>query len=229
MEAMTLATKICLINNGVLQQYDAPLSVYGRPANLFVADFVGNPSINFVEARGAQESDGSFSFSLLDGIKAVFRPKAPMNMAEWRRKCDQEIQESERRQKESLLDKKAVEKGNKDEVFRYHIARVHEDDYGIQEEPVITEEDFVLAIRPEFLKLDGEEGLDADIYGAMPTGMESTVKLRVGEYLLTGVVFGKTAYQIGEKTRIDVEGEDILLYDRRSGKLITAGALEWKA
>ena len=53
MEAMTLATQICLINNGVLQQYDVPLTVYNRPNNLFVADFVGNPSINFVEARGA--------------------------------------------------------------------------------------------------------------------------------------------------------------------------------
>ena len=52
MEAMTLATQICLINNGVLQQYEAPLEVYHHPANLFVADFVGNPSINFVEARG---------------------------------------------------------------------------------------------------------------------------------------------------------------------------------
>lgn len=100
---------------------------------------------------------------------------------------------------------------------------------GVKEEPVVTDEDFVLAIRPEFLKLDGEEGLDADIYGAMPTGMESTVKLRVGQYLLTGVVFGKTAYQIGEKTRIDVTGENILLYDRKSGKLIAEGSLEWKA
>lgn len=54
MEAMTLATKICLINNGVLQQYEAPLTVYSRPNNLFVADFVGNPSINFIEARGVQ-------------------------------------------------------------------------------------------------------------------------------------------------------------------------------
>ena len=45
MEAMTLATRICLINNGVLQQYAAPLEVYHKPANLFVADFVGNPSI----------------------------------------------------------------------------------------------------------------------------------------------------------------------------------------
>ena len=41
----------------------------------------------------------------------------------------------------------------------------------------------------------------ATIYGAMPTGMESTVKLRVGDYLLTGVIFGGVTYQIGEKTR----------------------------
>ena len=34
MEAMTLATQICLINNGVLQQYDAPLTVYNKPNNL---------------------------------------------------------------------------------------------------------------------------------------------------------------------------------------------------
>jgi len=48
MEAMTLATKICLMNQGVLQQYDAPLDVYNRPSNLFVADFVGNrPSISW--------------------------------------------------------------------------------------------------------------------------------------------------------------------------------------
>ncbi len=226
MEAMTLATKICLINNGVLQQYDAPLSVYGRPANLFVADFVGNPSINFMEAKGAQTADGSFSFTVLDGVKAVFRPKTSLDMQEWFAARNREEKEEERRLKEILADKKAVEKENKDEVFKYHVPMVNEDDYGIKEEPVVTDEDFVLAIRPEFIRLDSDRGLGADIYGAMPTGMESTVKLRVGDYLLTGVVFGNTAYQIGEKTRIDVTGEDILLYDRKSGKIITAGSLE---
>jgi hypothetical protein len=56
--------------------------------------------------------------------------------------------------------------------------------------------------------------------------MESTVKLRVGDYLLTSVVFGKGAYAIGEKTHIQIQGEDILLYDRSSGKYIGAGSLE---
>ena len=83
MEAMTLATQICLIDNGVLQQYEAPLDVYHQPANLFVADFVGNPSINFVEARGAQNADGSLSLTVLGGEKATFRPSAPLDLAAW--------------------------------------------------------------------------------------------------------------------------------------------------
>ena len=50
LEAMTLATRICLMKEGVLQQYDPPLEVYNNPANLFVADFVGNPTMNFLPA-----------------------------------------------------------------------------------------------------------------------------------------------------------------------------------
>ena len=63
MEAMTLATKICLIDNGVLQQYDAPLDVYNKPNNLFVADFVGNPAVNFVDAKGSQREDGTIDLT----------------------------------------------------------------------------------------------------------------------------------------------------------------------
>lgn len=49
LEAMTLSTKICLIKEGTLQQYAPPLTVYNEPANTFVADFIGNPSINLVK------------------------------------------------------------------------------------------------------------------------------------------------------------------------------------
>ena len=91
-----------------------------------------------------------------------------------------------------------MEKSNKDEVFKYHIARVNEDDYALHEAPVITNEDFVIGVRPEALQLHDGAGLDGVIYGAMPTGMESTIKLRIGDFLLTGVVFGNTAYKIGQ-------------------------------
>ena len=50
-EAMSLSTRVCLMKQGVLQQYSAPLEVYGSPANMFTADFVGSPSINFIDVE----------------------------------------------------------------------------------------------------------------------------------------------------------------------------------
>ncbi len=225
MEAMTLATKICLINNGVLQQYDAPLDVYNRPNNLFVADFVGNPSINFIDAKGRQAADGSMELTILGGVKAAFHPGQPLDMEKWFEERNREAKEAELLRQEILKDKKAVEKSNKDEAFQYHIPMVTENDYSIEDEPEITDEDFVIGVRPECLKLREEGSLEATIYGAMPTGMESTVKLRVGDFLLTGVIFGGVTYQIGEETGVDIEGSDILLFDRKSGKCISAGTL----
>ena len=121
MEAMTLATRICLVNNGVLQQYDAPLNVYNRPANLFVADFVGNPSMNFVDAKGVQQADGSIAVNIFDGIRARFTPANSVNLAEWRSGLNRENEAKAQFERERLMKKGAVEKTNKDEVFKYHI------------------------------------------------------------------------------------------------------------
>ena len=226
MEAMTLATRICLINNGVLQQYAAPLEVYNRPSNLFVADFVGNPSMNFVDGKGSQQADGSVSLDILGGIKAKFVPNESLNLDEWRAQRDKEAEDKLELERQRLMKKGAVEKSNKDEVFKYHIQKVEEEDDSIMDEPVITDEDFVIGIRPEAIDIDPNGKLDTTVYGAMPTGMESTLKLRIGEFLLTGVIFGGVIYKIGQEEKISINGNDILLFDRRSGKLICAGKLE---
>ena len=223
MEAMTLATQICLIENGVLQQYAPPLEVYRRPENLFVADFVGNPSINFVEAKGSQQADGSILLDMLGGVKAKLVTNENIKLNEWFEKRDSNAAKKQELRKELMKDKHYVEKANKDEVFKYHIAKVMEEDSSIQSEPVISNEDFVLAIRPEAIVITSGEGLNTTIYGAMPTGMESTLKLRFGDYLLTGVIFGNTAYKIGEKVNININGGDILLFDRKSGMRIGTG------
>jgi ABC-type sugar transport system ATPase subunit len=46
-EAMTLAHRIAVLNEGRLQQFDTPQNIYHRPANVFVAGFLGSPSMNF--------------------------------------------------------------------------------------------------------------------------------------------------------------------------------------
>jgi multiple sugar transport system ATP-binding protein len=50
-EAMTLGSRIAVMRDGRIQQIGAPLEIYGRPANLFVASFIGSPPMNLLEAR----------------------------------------------------------------------------------------------------------------------------------------------------------------------------------
>jgi multiple sugar transport system ATP-binding protein len=71
-EAMTLATRIAVMRNGQIEQLATPAEIYERPATLYVAGFVGSPSMNMLDARiadGAAQIDGSDS--------AVPFPKAP--------------------------------------------------------------------------------------------------------------------------------------------------------
>ncbi len=51
LEAMTMSDKVAVMSDGCVQQYGTPREVYDRPANLFVAGFIGNPPMNFVEGR----------------------------------------------------------------------------------------------------------------------------------------------------------------------------------
>jgi multiple sugar transport system ATP-binding protein len=73
LEAMTLSTKTCLMKEGLLQQYAPPLQVYNRPANLFVADFVGSPTINLVEGKGRNVNLDEIKIAV-EGIDMIFTP-----------------------------------------------------------------------------------------------------------------------------------------------------------
>ena len=49
-EAMTMADRIVVMQDGIVEQVGAPLDLYDRPANLFVAGFIGSPAMNFIDA-----------------------------------------------------------------------------------------------------------------------------------------------------------------------------------
>ncbi len=57
-EAMTLGQRIVVMDKGVIQQIDAPMQIYERPVNLFVAGFLGNPAMNFFRGR-LRQTDGT--------------------------------------------------------------------------------------------------------------------------------------------------------------------------
>jgi multiple sugar transport system ATP-binding protein len=60
-EAMTMGDRVAVLRLGVLQQVDRPATLYRRPANLFVAGFIGSPAMNLVEARISQRDGAVFA------------------------------------------------------------------------------------------------------------------------------------------------------------------------
>lgn len=78
-EAMTMGTRICVLNEGELQQIDSPFNLYHNPRNIFVAGFIGSPSMNFFDAslrfdNGNMVVDtGAFSLTIPDSKAEQFQ------------------------------------------------------------------------------------------------------------------------------------------------------------
>ncbi|TGV52516.1 sn-glycerol-3-phosphate ABC transporter ATP-binding protein UgpC [bacterium M00.F.Ca.ET.141.01.1.1] len=58
LEAMTLADRIVLLKDGVIEQIGSPAEIYGRPGNIFVAGFIGTPNMNFIEVTVGSAANG---------------------------------------------------------------------------------------------------------------------------------------------------------------------------
>jgi multiple sugar transport system ATP-binding protein len=80
-EAMTMASRIAVMKDGILQQVDTPQYLYNHPNNVFVAGFIGSPSMNFFDAT-LVEADGKM---FVDG--GTFRLEVPAKHAEMARKA----------------------------------------------------------------------------------------------------------------------------------------------
>lgn len=74
MEAMSLADKIAIMNFGVLQQYGTPFEVYNDPANVFVANFIGEPPMNLLEIEVVKEN-GEFFFQFIGSCLKLRSPR----------------------------------------------------------------------------------------------------------------------------------------------------------
>lgn len=167
LEAMTLATKVCLINKGVLQQYEPPLTVYAKPENLFVADFVGNPTMNFIKAKASAETDG-FKLNFL-GTEGTFIPNTKTSF-----------------------------KGK----------------------------DVVVGIRPEYIQIEDSGKIAATAYSTLPSGMETTVRVKVKDDFISVVAFGLIDYKVDQPINLSFSGNQICLFDAETTNLICQGKIQ---
>ena len=81
-EALTLADRIAIMRGGIIQQLDEPHTIYNRPANLFVAGFIGSPAMNFIKGqtinggKAFKFGDITLDLSGYEGGAIMDRPKA---------------------------------------------------------------------------------------------------------------------------------------------------------
>ncbi len=79
LEAMTMADKIAVMNQGVLQQYNVPDNIYNRPKNLFVAGFIGSPSMNLIDCSLTEKGkniyldSGEFQLDIDEFREPIFK------------------------------------------------------------------------------------------------------------------------------------------------------------
>lgn len=85
-EAMTLGQRIVVLDGGVIQQIDAPMALYEKPANLFVAGFVGSPAMNLL--RGTLRRRDGWQLVTAQGDVAL---GATLNEPAWSAWCDREV------------------------------------------------------------------------------------------------------------------------------------------
>ena len=83
-EAMSLGTKIAIMNLGVIQQNDTPEIIYNKPSNTFVADFIGSPSMNLIKGNLIQNSD-KISFVAEDSDNEI---QIPINNYDFDKKIE---------------------------------------------------------------------------------------------------------------------------------------------
>ena len=170
LEAMTLSTKICLMKKGLLQQYAPPLTVYHSPANMFTADFVGNPSINLIEGVGSNINLDEIKIQVGD-LNMLFCPES-----------------------------------NSVSLSGNH--------------------KIVLGIRPEYVNIEADSALQASIYSTLPSGMETIVKIQLGDLILTSVVFQGKDFTVGETVGVEFTGERCVLFDAETEDFLALGRLE---
>lgn len=202
LEAMTLATKICLIEKGVMQQYDPPLTVYNRPNNLFVADFIGNPTMNFVKVD----------------LKEVVSPKElklDFFGTEITYTSEEDIVLTKQAQEEAPTEEKpeAPAAEAKEEAAEQPAVEQKAEEPKQEEAPaeaavpVLT-----LGIRPEFLPIVDDGAIHGSAYSTLPAGMETTVKIKINDTILSSVVFGSIDYAVDQDITFNVVGNGIVLF-----------------
>lgn len=161
-EALTMASRVAVMQLGKIEQVGSPTEIYRRPANLFVAEFVGMPRINLIQGRAVQEKGKQWL------VMEPFRLMVP-----W----------------------------------------------------TLPDDDLIVAMRPEDIKLNLEPvagAVEFLVYAVLSAGPEIFIHLRCGDITLVARVGSQMKLEMDQTVWIQVDINNLNVYDRSSGVLLVA-------
>lgn len=158
-EAMTMASKLVIMNKGVIQQIGTPKEIYENPANSFVAAFIGSPAMNIIKA-----SLNGDSFSLEDGEDIKLHSK--IDIKGFYAKEKEAIQKEKEYSESKVKEYESVPKRKRDksvsallEVNKKKIIDLTNELERIAEEEKKEDMDVLLGLRPEDISIKETTGL----------------------------------------------------------------------
>ena len=218
-EAMTMADRIVVMRGGYIQQIGTPKEIYNNPVNKFVAGFMGNPTMNFLDAtffkdtitfegkdiklKKSYEIENENFYNLL--ITDVNKKLAKLNLM---KNNYSSMNENGDEKQEIEFDAVKEEYENKVKEYENNITSPHE---------------IIFGIRPEDIHLcdkDDKDGYVAHVEVVELLGKEQIVHTVVGNQKVDLVVSSKIDINIGDVVNIKFDVESVHMFDKETEKAI---------
>jgi multiple sugar transport system ATP-binding protein len=218
-EAMTMADRIVILNHGVIQQIGTPREVYDHPANVFVATFMGSPTMNVLPAlykNGVLTFKDGTSKKLLEAQTKAFQDFYQ------KQSLDLNAKLKDLHLKQDALTKDPQAKSTQKAALQKEIemlqSQLSEDEKAIQENEI----PLLFGIRPEDMKfsLSATMGLPVTIEVSELLGSEYSLHFSIAKQEVVARVPSEKILKIGDKGMLDFPAKQIHLFDQRSEKII---------
>ncbi|MCR4561619.1 MAG: ATP-binding cassette domain-containing protein [Bacilli bacterium] len=209
-EAMTMATRIVVLKDGVIQQIGSPKEVYDHPSNLFVATFMGSPTMNVIKCH---YKDGLITMPNGDFIQFDDELKAKF------KKAYNRVEKSLMERRERDIDR---ESGDVLFDFDADLDKVERFIRNASNFVIDNEGDIYLGIRPEDVTFDvGEHGdLNMKVEVSELLGAEYSLHYDLAGQDFVARVPAKQMYKAGDAGGITFKRDQIHIFDVESGNLV---------
>lgn len=223
-EAMTMASRIVVMNRGVVQQIGTPEEIYKHPSNLFVASFIGSPAMNFIDATLNKDeltfSDGNKLSLEKDNHKVVKKFYEDL-LEEWKANYPSLVEERRIQLEREFNSKRHFRK----RVFKFDeendlvLLKRREDIAKIEELLQAESVKLTFGIRPEAIK-DSKNGEEFEVEFSELLGDEYYVHFNFGQKKCLAKVPADSKIVKGDKIKLEFIKEKIHLFDPISERAI---------